>query len=99
VRASKDAGKLKGGYHGRGLGPDAGREAMKEIMKLVEGIAFYKRGDVWVQANLAKDAARKVVKQFSDEYFELLSMDRKVGLYLALGKVDFKLGDTVYSIR
>jgi Ca-activated chloride channel family protein len=102
VAASKDAKKMKGEMgddDDLGYVPDAGRERLKKLMKLVDGVAFYKRGEVWVQAELPKDLVRKVVKLYTDEYFELVSKVKKAGKFLALGKVDFRAGDVVYQIR
>ncbi|MCU0726981.1 MAG: VWA domain-containing protein [Planctomycetes bacterium] len=103
VGASKDAAKLKGesgdddGRHS--LVPDAGAEGLRGLMQLVEGTAFYLTDGVWSMANLPEKAERKAVEQFSDLYFELLGKSPKVGLYLALGKVDFLLDGIVYQIR
>ena len=64
VRASKGAAKLKGEVGDGddfGLVPDAGRESRKAVMRLVDGLAFYKRGDIWVQADLPADLEKKTI--------------------------------------
>jgi len=102
VDASKETAKLKGGLVGDaddGYVPDAGREASKQVMRLVESTAFYKRGKVWVQAKLPKDAERKTVKLFSEEHFALLAKKGRIGKVLALGQVDFLLDGVVYQVR
>ena len=102
VRASKVASKLKGeaaGDDDLGYVPDAGRESMKKLMRLVEATAFYKHGEVWVQASLPAGLERKTVAQFSEEYFALAAKGGTVGKILALGKVDFRLGEVVYQVR
>lgn len=102
VRASKEAKRLRGdapGESSNGYVPDAGREKAKEVMRLVEDTAFYLRDGVWVQADLPKDLERKELELFGDEYFALLKKDPKVGRYLALGKVDFRVGEVVYTVR
>ncbi|MEN8151662.1 MAG: VWA domain-containing protein, partial [Planctomycetota bacterium] len=102
VGASKEAAKLKGARPGDadpGYVPDAGREQAKKALRLVDGTAFYKKGDVWIQAELPKDAKRRTVKLFSDEYFELAAKKGKVAKMLALGKVDFLLDGVVVQVR
>ncbi len=101
VGASKDAAKLKGalGDDKNGYLDDAGAEALKHVMKLVEGTAFYLSDDVWVQANLPEKAERKTVELFSDDYFALLAKEPKLGLYFALGKVDFLFEGVVWQAR
>ena len=100
--ASKGAAKLKGELSGKddhGLVPDAGRDRMKSLMRLVEGVAFYKRGDVWVQADLPAKPKIEEVEAFSEEYFDLITKDPKIGKFLALGRVDFVWDGVVYKIR
>jgi len=102
VDASKMTARLKGGLVGDaddGTVPDAGREASKQVMRLIEGTAFYKRGQVWMQAKLPKKAERRTVKLFSDEHFALLARKGRIGMILALGKVDFVLDGVVYQVR
>jgi Ca-activated chloride channel family protein len=103
VDASKDAARLKGeagdddGKHS--LVPDAGAANLRGLMQLVEGTAFYLTDEVWVMANLPEKAERKQVELFSDLYFDLLGKSPKIGLYLAMGKVDFLLDGVVYQVR
>ncbi len=102
VDASKEAAKLKGemgdaGFHA--FIPDLGREAKKGVMRLVSGVAFYRYGNVWVQAGLPEKAERKVVELFSDDYFALLDEQEKAGPFLALGKVIFSLDGVIYIVK
>lgn len=102
VEASKEAKRLRGdapGESSNGYVPDAGREKSRAAMRLVEDTAFYLRDGVWVQADLPKDLERRELELFSDDYFALLKKHPKVGKYLALGKVDFRVGDVVYTVR
>ncbi len=101
VAASKEAKKLKGELTDKdshGYVPDAGR-ARKDLMKLVESTAFYKQGEVWIQANLKKDAKVVKIELFSDAFFQLIEKDPKLGLFLALGKVNFLWEGVVYEVR
>ena len=68
-------------------------------MKLVEGFAFYKKGEVWLQADLPKGAKVVELELFSDAFFALMEKDPKLGLFLALGKVDFVWEGVVYQVR
>ena len=101
VAASKEAKRLKGELTDKesyGYVPDAGR-ARKDLMKLVEGTAFYKKGEAWFQANLPKDAKVVKIELFSEAFFKLIEKDPKVGLFLALGKVNFLWKGVVYEVR
>ena len=102
VGASKEAARLKGespAADSHGFVPDAGREDAKKAMRLVEGTAFYRAGEIWIQTDLPADAKKKDLELFSDDYFALLAKHPEVGKYMALGKVDFLVDGVVYSVR
>jgi Ca-activated chloride channel homolog len=101
VAASKEAKRLKGeslDKDSHGYVPDAGR-SLKELMQLIEGVAFYKRGEIWIQADLPKDAKIEKLELFSEAYFKLIEKNPALGLFLALGKVDFVFEGVVFQVR
>ena len=101
VGASREANELKGEANGgdsHGLVPEAGRDRLKALMKIVEGTAFYKVGEHWVQAELPKDPEVREIESFSEEYFKLLKENEKIGKYLALGQGVFVLDGKIIKI-
>ena len=60
-------------------------QAQASLIKNVGARTFYSRGGVWVDSQVKADAKPKVIKQFSDEYFQLLKSDAELGPVLALG--------------
>jgi hypothetical protein len=81
-----------------------------DVVRQVGNTAFYKREDRWVEAvaepavapapgDEAKRTVR-VVKQFSDEYFELIRNNRKfAGAQSLGGLVTVDLGNEIVEVR
>jgi Ca-activated chloride channel family protein len=75
-------------------------QAQASLIKNVGSRTFYSRGGVWVDSQAKADAKLKVVKQFSQEYFDLLKGDAEMGAVLALGgKILVASGAETYQIE
>src|SRR6266566_1351563 len=67
--------------------------------KFVNGRAFFRNGNQWIDSNAQNTAKRQRVQFNSEEYFNLLTKYPEAGPWLALGQnVVLKLDDTVYEI-
>jgi Ca-activated chloride channel family protein len=79
------------------------RMVQSQESRYVNGRAFYRNGEQWVDANAQDDQAekkRKNIKFGSEEWFNLLGAHPEAGPWLALGQnVQVVLGGTLYDIR
>ncbi len=76
----------------------AAGERLRDLMRTVEGRTFYLRNGVWFDGGVDRDATRRRVVQFSDEYMALVRGDRALARFFALGKVVVKHGDVIYEV-
>jgi Ca-activated chloride channel family protein len=78
--------------------PGRKKGGLEEIVRRVEGKTYYLRDGVWVDADVPKDAPRRRVVEYGDEYMELAAKDRVLARAFALGRVVVKSGDVVYEV-
>ncbi|MHC4390738.1 MAG: VIT domain-containing protein [Planctomycetota bacterium] len=62
------------------------KRVLSELIRVVEGRAFYKDGEVWVDGDLEGSAATEKVVYLSDRYFELSRSRKDLRKVLALGE-------------
>jgi Ca-activated chloride channel family protein len=72
--------------------------ALGEVLRRIDGKTFYRRDEVWEDSEAPRDAVRKRVVAFSDEYLELAAKDPILAKAFALGRVVVKSGDVVYEV-
>lgn len=81
--------------------PATARKTYAQTSRYVDGRAFYRNGDQWVDVSVQKmpQAARVRVRFASPEYFELLAQHPRHSAWFALGQnLQLALGDTIYEI-
>jgi len=78
-------------------GGKAGRGA-RDLLRHVEGRTFARRGGLWWDLRADPAKARRSVKPFSDEYFELVRAHPAIAKYLTLGHVVLVVGEEVVEI-
>jgi Ca-activated chloride channel family protein len=72
----------------------------RDKVKHLEDKTFYLNGGVWWDSTVDAKAERTTVTFMSDEYFELVRKQPKLGAYFALGeKVVVAFGGTVYEVK
>ncbi len=72
-----------------------------QMIRNVQGRAFYQSGDYWVDSRVQKKKSKKVVRiQFGGKkYFSLLKKQPQSGQFLALGRnVRFVMNNQVYEV-
>jgi Ca-activated chloride channel family protein len=99
VDASLEAKKLKEAESTEKARDDrGGTREIDALVRRIDGKTFYLREGVWTDAEVAKDAARRKVIAFSEEYLALAAKDRVLAKAFALGKVVVRSGDVVYEV-
>jgi len=91
---SLEAKKLKEAE--RGDEDDGDRPS--DLVKILDGRTFYRRGGVWWDGSVKADAARVKVVAFSKEYLDLAASDKGLARAFALGRVVVRFGDVVYEV-
>ena len=69
--------------------------------RVVNGRAFYQNGNQWTDTTIQRqaNARRQQIKFASEEYFRLLTENRDLAPWLALGRnVQFEFGGTLYEV-
>jgi Ca-activated chloride channel family protein len=73
-------------------------DALKDIVRHVDGRTFYLRHGVWCDSAVATDAKRTTLVRFSDAWMALAAKSREAARMLALGKVVFTFDAVVYEV-